>query len=161
MAKINQPQPWESNSGETYIPLLHEGKVVGFCRPSYADRILETLNDDEKLRKALQLACYDLVARSGGSSDSVNDLVQQYLTKAERPKRGTGAIALLLKERQEALDLTDEEFAKFCDTFRLSRAELKNIYASQDIDNTQLAPLSRILGITMDELIDFWKGEEG
>jgi hypothetical protein len=160
MAKINQPQPWESNPGETYVPVLHEGQVVGFCRPSYVARILETLNDDERLRKALQIACYDLIARSGGSTASVNDLVQQYLLKAERPKRGTGAIALLLKERQDALDLTDEEFAKFCDTFRLSREELKNIYAGLDIENTQLAPLSRILGITMDELIDFWKGAE-
>ncbi len=160
MVKINQPQPWESNPGETFVPVLHEGQVIGFCRLNYADRIVETLNDDEKLRKALHFACYDLIARSGGSTDSVNDLVQQYLAKAERPKSGTGAIALLLQERQNALDLTDEEFAKFCDTFRLSREELKNIYAGHDIENTQLAPLSRILGLSIDELIEVWRGQE-
>jgi hypothetical protein len=85
--------------------------------------------------------------------------MQQYLAKTERPRSGTGAIAILLEERQEELDLTDEEFAKFCDTFRLSREELRNIYAGEDIENTQLAPLSRILGMTIDEIIEVWRGE--
>ncbi|MCL6436597.1 MAG: hypothetical protein K6T90_20795 [Leptolyngbyaceae cyanobacterium HOT.MB2.61] len=160
MAKINQPLPWESNSDEPFLPISYEGEVIGFCRSDYASQIVETLNDDDKLRKALYLACYDLVARSGGSTSNINELMQQYIAKATRPRRGTGAIALLLKERQADLDLTDEEFAKFCDTFRLSREELRNIYAGADIENTQLSSLSRILGMTVDEVIEVWRGKE-
>lgn len=156
--RFDRPQSWTSNINEQYLPIAHLGEVVGFCKSNYAARLLETLNDDETLRKALQLACYDLVARSGGSSSQVNDLVQQYLIKAARPKQGVGAIALLLHERQEELDLTDDEFAKFCDTFRLSRQELAAIYGGQEVDSKHLTPLSRILGITVDELLAVWQG---
>jgi hypothetical protein len=120
---------------------------------------LDILNEEEKVRKALQLACYDLVSRQGGSSDGVNDLVQQYLAKAGRPKQGAAAIALLLKERQDELDVSDEEFAKFCGTFRLSREELEGIYAGAEIESKQLTPLSRILGLSVDDLITVWQGE--
>jgi hypothetical protein len=158
MARIDQLLPWKSNASESFVAILYESEVVGFCKADVASQIIETLNEDEKLRKALHLACYDLVARAGGSTSSINELMQQYIARASRPTRGTGAIALLLKERQRELDLTNEEFAKFCDTFRLSREELKNIYAGAEIENTQLAPLARILGMTVDELIDEWQG---
>lgn len=158
MARIDQLLPWKSNSNECFVAISYEGEVVGFCKSDFASQIVETLNEDEKLRKALHLACYDLVARSGGSTSSINELMQQYIARAARPKSGTGAIALLLKERQKELDLTNEEFAKFCDTFRLSREDLKNIYSGVEIENTQLAPLARILGMTVDELIDEWQG---
>jgi len=132
---------------------------MGFSKFECANQMVDILNQDEKLYKALYLACYDLIARSGGSSANVNELMQQYLSKVEKPKSGTGAIALLLHDRQAELDLTDEEFTKFCDTFRLSRSELKRIYAGEDIEHSQLAPLSRILGCSTDDLIEAWKGE--
>lgn len=161
MARMNQPLPWETNPTKVYVPISYEGKVVGFCRPDFADRIVATLNEDEQFRKALKLACYDLVARSGGGGTQVEELVQRYLAKAGRPKRGTAMVALLLKDRQDELDLSDEEFAKFCDTFKLSRPELSNIYAGGDIESHQLTPLSRILGMSVDELIAAWQGKEG
>ncbi|HIK16347.1 MAG TPA: hypothetical protein IGS53_13840 [Leptolyngbyaceae cyanobacterium M33_DOE_097] len=160
MARINQPLPWDINPNGAYVPILVEGKVVGFCRPDFAKRIVDTMNESDKARKALKMACYDLVARSGGGSSEVDSLAEQYLAKAQRPKSGTGAIALLLKDRQEELDLTDDEFAKFCDTFRLSRDELYAIYAGADLDSNQLTPLARILGLSVDDLIDVWKGSD-
>ncbi len=117
------------------------------------------MNEANKTYKALRLACYDLMARTGGGID-VDSLMEQYLAKAQRPKSGTGAIALLLQERQTELDLTDEEFARFCDTFRLSSGELTAIYAGADLDSHQLTPLARILGLTVDELLLVWKGTD-
>jgi hypothetical protein len=93
-------------------------------------------------------------------SDSVDELVQKYLNKVSRPIRGTALIALLLKERQAELDLNAEEFAKFCDSYRLSRKELRNLYNGAEIESSQLSPLSRILGKTIDEVINTWKGDE-
>ena len=122
--------------------------------------MVQQLNEVEKLEKALQLACYDLVARMGSSSDSVSDLVQHYLSRVSRPVRGTQLIALLLKERQKDLDLNQDEFAKFCDSYRLSRTELKGIYSGQEVESHQLIPLSRILGISVDEVINAWKGDD-
>lgn len=159
MVRFNQRQSWTSNPHDLYVPIAYEGETVGFLKPNHAGQILEALNDDEKLRKALKLACYDLVARSGGSKENVADLVQQYLAKAGRPTRGVAAIALFLRERQLELDLTDDEFAKFCDTFRLSAAELEGIYRGNELESTQLTPLARILGMSVDELIYVWKGE--
>ncbi|NJP11172.1 MAG: hypothetical protein HC866_18250 [Leptolyngbyaceae cyanobacterium RU_5_1] len=161
MARINQPQSWTFNPTDLYGPIFYEGQIVGYCTPTVATRIIETLNDDQKLRKALWLACRDLAAQIGEESEDVDELVEQYIARAERPRRGAGAIALLLKERQDQLDLTHEEFAKFCDTFRLSQAELLDIYDGQEIESQQLTPLSRILGMTVDQLIEVWKGDEG
>jgi hypothetical protein len=160
MATLRQSLPWESNPGESFVPISHEGKIVGVCKSEYANRIIETLNEDELLRRALHLACYDLVARSGGSTESIDSLIQHYIAKAERPKRGTALIARLLKDRQQDLDVTDDEFAKFCSTYRLSRDELNGIYAGVDIDSNQLTALSRILGMTVDEVIHAWKGSD-
>ncbi len=159
MVKINQPQSWTSDPHDLYVPIAHEGETIGFCKPLHAARILDTLNDDDKLRKALQMVCSDLVAQTGGDPRTVNELIQQYLAKAARPKQGIAAIALLLKERQDELDVTDEEFARFCDTFRLSPSELQCIYDGQEIEARQLNSLSRILGLTMEELMMVWKGE--
>lgn len=159
MAK-QQPLPWVANESSAFIAMTHEGKVIGFCQPAYARHMVKQLNEAELLTKALELACYDLAARSGSSTMNLDEMVQQYLAKAAQPKSGTPAIALLLQQRQEDLDLTDTEFAKFCDTFRLSRAELQAIYLGEDIEQTQLSPLARILGLTMDELIDMWRGGE-
>lgn len=157
MTKIYQPLPWELYPQNTYVPISFEQRVIGLCKPNFAARIVEALNDDEKVRKALYMACNELSAQLDGTI-TADELMQQYLLKAQRPTHGAAFIALLLQERQESLDLTDEEFAKFCDTFRLSREELRNIFAGEEIESTQLGPLCRILGLTMDELIEAWKG---
>lgn len=158
MVRFNQQQSWTSNPHDLYIPVAYDGEVVGYLKPKHVEQILDALNDSEKVRKALKLACYDLVARSGGSKEKVSDLVQKYLTRAGRPTRGVAAIALFLRERQLELDLTDDEFKKFCDTFRLSAAELEGIYQGNELDSAQLTPLARILGMSVDELIQVWKG---
>ncbi|MFN6530889.1 hypothetical protein [Nostoc sp. ChiSLP03a] len=79
---------------------------------------------------------------------------------SERPKYGTRAIAVLLQDRQKELDLSNQEFAKFCDTFKLSPTELNNIYAGEAFDDNLLAPLSRILGITKEQLLKVRDGCE-
>jgi hypothetical protein len=157
----NSPSPsWQFDAQETYVPISYEGAIVGFCQSNSAQQLIVTLNQSERLQKALALACYDLVARDGGSTDSVGELVQQYLNKFSRPLCGTALIALLLKERQAELDLSPEEFAKFCDSYRLSREELRNLYNGAEVEHSQLSPLARILGKTIDEVIDTWKGDE-
>lgn len=160
MVSINQPPSWQSDPHNPYIPIFYEEEMIGFCKPSYASRILEILNEEDRCRKALRIACEELVTRSQDSTDTADDLMQQYLAKTARPKRGASLIALLLKERQEDLDLSNEEFAKFCDSYRLSREELKNIYAGAEIESGQLTPLSRILGKSVDEIIEVWKGKD-
>lgn len=159
MPKVKPELAWECSAQSSYVSLSHDGEVVGFCRSDCAAQIVKSLNDVEKLQKALQLACYDLVARSGGSSASVTELVDRYLEKVERPLQGSELIAVLLRERQIDLDLTDEEFAKFCDSYRLSPAQLRAIYQGQEIEGHQLTPLARILGKTVDEVIETWKGD--
>jgi hypothetical protein len=157
MPKITEPLPWNFNPKKSFVPVSFQGRIVGFCKPDVAETITAILNDHDKYRKALELACYDLCAKAGGlpSAASYRD---QYLTRVERPTQGIAVIARLLQERQEDLDITDDEFGKFCDTFRLSRVELQNIYKGEEIDLDQLTPLSRILGIAVDELIVLWKG---
>ncbi|MGV0024262.1 hypothetical protein [Phormidesmis priestleyi] len=155
------PTPsWQFDAQETYVPISYEGTIVGFCHSSAAKQTIATLNNAERLQKALTLACYDLIARQGSTTDSVDELVQQYLNQVSRPQRGTALIALLLRERQAELDLNAEEFAKFCDSYRLSREELRNLYNGAEIESSQLSPLSRILGHTIDEVIDAWRGDE-
>ena len=160
MPNPNQPDAWQFNAQDTYVPVTHEDRVIGFCKPDYAARLVKVLNQEDKIRKALHLACYDLVARAGGNTSQVDDLVARYLAKAEPPKQGTALLADFLRERQIELDLNDEEFAKFCDSYRLSREELKRIFAGEDIEYQQLGPLSRILGRTIDDLITAWKGSQ-
>jgi hypothetical protein len=154
------PFSWHCDSQETYVPISHEGSVVGLCKPNYAKHMVNQLNELERLQKALHHACYDLVARTGSSAESVGDVVQRYLDRANRPVKGTAIVALMLKERQQNLDLNDEEFAKFCDSYRLSIPELRAIYLGEEIESYQLAPLARILGTSIDELIEAWKGRD-
>lgn len=160
MFQINQPPAWQCDPNNPYVPIRLEGEVVGFCRPDQATQIVESLNYEKKLRQALLLACEDLIRRAGGSTLNAPDLVQQYLRKVERPKTGAAAIAALLQDRQNELDLSDEEFAKFCDSYRISRVELRSIFAGGEIASTQLGSLSRILGKPVDELIELWKAPD-
>jgi hypothetical protein len=84
--------------------------------------------------------------------------MKKYIIRSERPKYGIRAIAFLLRERQEELDLGDREFTKFCDSFKLSPAELNNIYAGESVQDSLLVALSRILGITKEKLIEVRDG---
>lgn len=160
MPKVKPTLPWECSTKASYVPLTHEGTIAGFCDPQYASAIAKSLNEKELLEKALYQACYDLIARTGGSSDAVAELVQRYRSKAERPLQGSALIGLLLRERQVDLDLTEEEFLKFCDSYRLSRAELREIYRGEEVESHQLIPIARILGKTVDEVMEAWKGDE-
>lgn len=146
-------EPWQFDSKDLYVPITYEGRVLGFGKPKFATRVVEVLNEEDKLRKALEMACLDLLSQAGSDQSQVNELVKQYIAKVERPKSGTGAIAALLRDRQAALDISDQEFARFCDTYRLSRSALNNIYAGEKISDSLLTPLARIIGMSVEEIV--------
>ncbi len=158
MALPNQPESWQFDPNDSYVPINYEGEMMGFGKPEFAIRVVDLLNDEEKFRKALRLACYDLVSRLGGLSSSLDELVESYLAKAQTPRSGIGAIALLLQHRQMELDVNDEEFARFCDSYRLSRNDLQGIYDGKEVDVKILTPLSRILGMSVDSLLEVLEG---
>lgn len=159
MVRFTQPQSWTSDPHDLYVAIAENGNVVGLVKPTHAPQLLAMLNDTQLVRKALKLACTDLAAATGGSPGQVAALMEQYLNKAQRPTKGVAAIALYLQERQRELDLTDDEFIKFCDTFRLSAAELNRIQNHEEIEYKQLNSLARILGLSVDELLRIWKEE--
>ncbi len=174
MIPKNQPLSWEFDPYDPYFPITYEGVGVGFCKLDFAVRIADILNEDGKLRKALQMACLDLLKQSGGNPERVQELVKNYLEKTERPKQGTGAIACLLRDRQEELDMSDKDFASFCDSYKLSPEELKHIYDGKEVTNRQLGVLTRILRKSMGGLTEIrdgsprpelditsWKTQEG
>lgn len=148
----NKSLTWQFDPYDPYFPILYEGVEVGFCTLEFSARIVEVLNEEGKLRKALELACLDLIRQSGADPNQVEELMKKYLVRTERPKYGTGAIAFLLRDRQEELDISDKEFARFCDSYKLSHEELKGIYEGKQITNSQLVVLSRILGKSIEEL---------
>ena len=148
----NKSLTWQFDPYDPYFPILYEGVEVGFCTLEFSARIVEVLNEEGKLRKALELACLDLLRQSGADPNQVEELMKKYLVRTERPKYGTGAIAFLLRDRQEELDISDKEFARFCDSYKLSHEELKGIYEGKQITNSQLVILSRILGKSIEEL---------
>jgi hypothetical protein len=158
MSLRNEPQDWQFESHEPFVPVYYQGKVVGVIKQEYAANLTKFLNEDDLLTKALKRACLDLVKQSGGDTSQVKDLMKKYIKMSEKPKFGTRAIAFLLRERQEELDLGDREFTKFCDTFKLSPAELNNIYAGESVEDSLLMPLSRILGITKEKLMEVRDG---
>jgi hypothetical protein len=157
----NYPSDWELGHNENYMPVYYKGAVAGFFKKEYSETIIKNLNNDDLLTKALTQACTDLIRRSGGDVSQVNDLIKRYLKTCDVPKFGTLAIAALLRERQIELDLGEKEFSKFCDTFKLSPVELNNIYAGENVDDSLIAPLSRILGMPKDELLKVRDGREG
>ena len=156
----NESLPWEVESSAPFVPIYNHGNLAGFLKQEYTDKMIKFLNEQEVLAKALKLACTDLIKKTGGDTSQVNSLMKKYIKLSERPKYGTRAIALLLTERQKALDLSSQEFTKFCDTFKLSPSELYDIYAGVDIDDSWLAPLSRILGISKEQLLAVRDGIE-
>lgn len=155
----NEPPAWQVKATDTYVTLRHEDTVVGLIRPDMAARIVALLNDEERLQKALRLACHDLMTRSGGGGErEVNYLCNKYLTQASRPTSGTGAIALWLKQRQADLDITDQEFERFCDSYRLVPIKLKAIYEGREIDGSMLTPLARVLGCSVEDVLGVLEG---
>ncbi len=161
MSLHNEILDWQCESNNPYIPVYHQGDLVGFFKPGYADEIIQFLNEEKVLTKALKIACTDLIKRSGGDTSQVKYMMKKYIKISERPKYGTRAIALLLSDRQKELDLNSQEFTKFCDTFKLSPTELNNIYAGEAVDDILLAPLSRILGTSKEYLLEVRDGSEG
>ncbi|MEH2061756.1 MAG: hypothetical protein V7K50_05685 [Nostoc sp.] len=160
MSLRNEPLDWHFESNEPYIPVYHKGDLVGFFKPEYASEIIKFLNEEEVLKKALKMACTDLIKKLGGDTRKVYYVMEKYIKTSERPKHGIRAIAVLLQDRQKELDLSNQEFAKFCDTFKLSPTELNNIYAGEAFDDSLLAPLSRILGMAKERLLEVRDGCE-
>ncbi|MCC5638935.1 hypothetical protein LC593_24515 [Nostoc sp. CHAB 5844] len=156
----NEPSDWQFDPDAAYIPIYHKGNLVGFFKQEYANEITKFLNEEEVLKKALKKACTDLLKKTGSDTSKVNHLIQKYIKISERPKFGTRAIALLLQERQKELDLNNQEFTKFCDTFKISPTELNNIYAGEIIDDSLLAPISRVLGISKERVQEVRDGAE-
>ncbi len=154
-----EPMPWQSNASESYVPILHEGAIVGFCKPNYASRIVDMLNEDEVLHKAMRSACADLLRHAGGDPNQLNGLIRSYIDQAKRPRSGTPAIAMLLRDRQDELGVKDAEFIQFCNINRLSPEWLKDIYAGEPIPDRLLGPLAKILGITVERLVEVRDGK--
>jgi len=154
-----EPMPWQSNSSESYVPILHEGAIVGFCKPDYAQRIVTMLNEDEVLHKAMRSACTDLLRHAGGDPSQLNGLIKSYIDQAKRPKSGSAAIAVLLRDRQDELGVKDAEFVQFCNINRLSPEWLKDIYAGEAVSDRILGPLAKILGITVERLVEIRDGK--
>lgn len=160
MSLRNEPLNWQLSANETYLPVNYKGELAGFLKQEFADELIKFLNEDEILKKALKIACIELIQKSGGETSQVKDMMKKYIRMSEQPKYGTRAVAALLRKRQQELDLSSQEFAKFCYTFKLSPVELNNIYAGEPVDDSLLAPLSRILGISKTELVEVRDGSE-
>jgi hypothetical protein len=165
MAKINQPLRLQINQYRSYISISDHDTEVGFCTPEFAAKIIETFNEYEKLNeenetinKAFQMACLDLIKQAGGNTSQLNHRMKQYLERAKRPEHGTRAIAFLLRERQQELDIDNKNFVRFCYSYKLSPKELKDIFSGKDISDDQLRVLSRILGKTVEELAEIRDG---
>ncbi|GAB4152297.1 MAG: hypothetical protein Fur0046_31850 [Cyanobacteria bacterium J069] len=148
---------WEINPNAALVPLRFDDELVGFLKPSVAARVIDILNEEARSRKALRLACYDLVSRAGGSSSEIEPLVSKYLARAARPKSGVRAIARWLKQRQSELGVTDAEFERFCDSYRLPKEKLDAIFAGE-IDGSMLTPLARVLGCSIEDVMKVLEG---
>lgn len=160
MALPSEFDAWKFYSADTYVSITYEDELVGFCKPDFAARIVKVLNNDEKLHQALRLACTDIASLSGGTSIPVDALIERYIAKSVEPTSGTAAIAIMLRQRQEELDVSNKEFIQFCESYRLSREQLQSIYAGEEIDSDMLAPLSRILGQSMEDLMQILEGTQ-
>lgn len=158
MSQNDNYLPWKFDSKASFVPILLDGTIVGFCQAERAARITELLNAQEKIYKALRLSCLDYIRKSGGDTSRVEELMRKYISRAERPKYGSRALAAILRDRQVELNVSDREFVRFCETYKLSLAELKEIYAGEEIIDSQLGPLSRILGMSIDELLEIRDG---
>lgn len=151
-----------------YVTLHYQGHDAGLCTLEFSRRLSESFKREERLyavngllRKALQRACKDVIERSGGDRKQANALVRRYLEDSMRPEHGPRAIAYLLSDRKKALDMGDREFLQFCDSYRLSPAEIKDIAEGKEISDAQLKAISRILGSPVQELQAIRDGASG
>ncbi len=149
---------WTSDPQASFVPIFYDGAIVGFGKADMAGKMTELLNAQEKMYKALRLSCLDYIRKSGGDTSRVEELMRKYIARAERPKYGSRAVAAILRDRQIELNVSDREFVRFCETYKLSLQELKEIYAGEEIIDSQLGPISRILGMSMEELIQIRDG---
>lgn len=163
MSLRDKPLDWQIKVHDFYVPLTYQGAMVGLLDPQYAKGIANILNGEESLKKALRLACEELLAELGGDPQDINQLrslMREYIARTRKPRSGTPAIAALLKERQQELDLSQLEFVRFCDSYKLSPDDLKDIYNGKPIESKLFSPLCRILGKDTDELILILEGED-
>jgi hypothetical protein len=163
MSLRDKPLDWQIKVHDFYVPLTYQGTTVGFIDPQYAKGIANILNGEESLKKALRLACEELLLELGGDPQDINQLrslMREYIARTRKPRSGTPAIAALLKERQQELDLSQLEFVRFCDSYKLSPDDLRDIYNGKQIESKLFAPLCRILGKDTDELIAILEGRD-
>lgn len=165
MKKNNHSLRFQLNPYRAYIPISYEEMEVGLCTPEFADRILEIFNDYERLQeenetlsRALKMACLDMIKQLGGNALHIDRRMRQYLENAKRPEHGTRAIAFLLRERQQELKVNNRDFVRFCNSYKLTPQELKDIFNGKDISDYQLKSLSRILGKSVEELTEVRDG---
>jgi hypothetical protein len=153
------------DSYRSYIPISYDEIEVGVCTQEFAAKIVEALNESESLReqnetlnKAFQMVCTDFVKRLGGNSSQVSKLMRKYLENAKRPEHGSRAIAFMLRDRQRELDVSNQEFARFCNSYRLSPKDLIGIFNGKDVTDEQIVPVARILGKTTKEITEIRDG---
>jgi hypothetical protein len=150
---------WEFHPDQPYVPIYHEGQLVGYCQPFYASQMVDMLNEQERWQYAMRLACLDIIRLKNGNPSKVSETIEKYLAKTERPKHGPRAIAALLVERQKELQVSPQEFVKFCDTYRISAKQIRDIAEGKDVDPGLVTPLARVLGMTPPEVTDILYGD--
>ena len=64
----------------------------------------------------------------------------------------------MLIDRQKDLRVSPQEFVKFCDTYKVSPQQLRDLAEGKDIDRKYIEPLARILGITAAEVMEVLQG---
>ncbi len=163
MSLRDKPLDWQINVQDFYVPLSYKGKNVGLVDPQYAKGIANILNGEESIKKALQLACEELLVELGGDPHDIKELkslMREYIARTRKPRSGTPAIAALLKERQKELDISQLEFVRFCDSYKLSPDDLKGIYSGNPIESKLFAPLCRILGKETEDIIAILEGRD-
>lgn len=148
------PQRW-------YSSLTVDGEEVGWCTAEFAGQLSEMFERETRLeakntvlRLAFKRICTDMLAKIGGNPQQLGPLMLRYLETVIRPTTGPRAIAYLLRDRQAALGMGSQEFLQFCDSYRLSPAELKDIYDGRPINDGQLKNIARIVGRSAQELAE-------
>lgn len=150
---------WEIHQDEQFTAVFHHQKLVGLITPSYAEKLIKLLNTEESAANALRLACEELLPVNQRSPENIRVLMGEFIKKTRRPKAGPLAVAMLLQERQKSLDLTNQEFLRFCDSYKLPPAQLKSIYTGKEVPFDWLPALARILGISSDAVMNVITGE--
>ena len=134
MRPNNQTLRLQLNHYRSYIAISCEDMEVGFCTPEFAAKMVEIFNEYERLHE---------------ENETLNKALKLACTRA---------IAFLLRERQQALDISNREFVRFCASYKLAPQQLKDIFQGKDIPDSQLKSLSHILGKSVDELIEVRDG---